>query len=81
MTRLEDRPGPPPPHPDGVIAEYRIRPVRVDKHVQLMSTESIALYEELTGVRLGYAPGPLKAALPPSRPRGMRLASCTPATR
>jgi hypothetical protein len=56
-------------HVDDVVtglAENRIRPARVKKHVQLMSTESIALYEELTGVRLGYAPGPLKAALPPS---------------
>ena len=48
------------------LAKNRIRPVRVDKYVQLMSTDSIALYEELTGVRLGYDPGPLKAALPPS---------------
>ena len=56
-------------HIDDVVtglAENRIRPVRVDKYVRLMSTDSIALYEELTGVRLGYAPGPLKAALPPS---------------
>jgi hypothetical protein len=56
-------------HVDDVVvglAENRIRPVRVDKYVQLMSTDSIALYEELTGVRLGYDPGPLKAALRPS---------------
>ena len=54
--------------PPGIIhlAENRIRPVRVDKYVQLMSTDSIALYEELTGVRLGYDLGPLKAALRPS---------------
>jgi hypothetical protein len=56
-------------HVDDVVtglAEDRILPVRVDKYVQLMSTDSIALYEELTGVRLSYDPGPLKTALPPS---------------
>jgi hypothetical protein len=56
-------------HVDDVVtglAENQIRPVRVSKNVQLMSTDSIALYEELTGIRLGYDPGAFKAALPPS---------------
>ncbi len=56
-------------HVDDVVtgmAEGAIKPVRIGKNVQLMSTDSIALYEELTGVRLGYDPGPFKAALPPS---------------
>jgi hypothetical protein len=73
-------------HVDDVVtglAENRIRPVRVDKYVQLMSTGSIALYEELTGVRLGYDPGPLKAALPPSGrvecALPLRLPPCAPA--
>ncbi len=48
------------------LAEDAIRPARLGKHVQLMSTDSIALYEELTGVRLGYDPGSLQAALRPS---------------
>jgi hypothetical protein len=48
------------------LAENQIQPVRVNKYVQLMSTDSIALYEELTGIGLGYDPGSLKAALPPS---------------
>ncbi len=56
-------------HVDDVVtgmAEGAIKPVRIGKNVQLMSTDSIALYEELNGVRLSYDPGPFKAALPPS---------------
>jgi hypothetical protein len=47
------------------LAEDAIKPVRIGKHVRLMSAGSVALYEELTGNRLQYDPG---------RPRGQALA-------
>ena len=52
---------------EGLAAGY-IRPVRLGKQVQLLSTASIGLYEELTGIRLSYNPGAAKAALWPSAP-------------
>lgn len=50
------------------LAAGHIRPVRLGKQVQLLSTASIGLYEELTGTRLSYSAGPAKIALPSSDP-------------
>ena len=39
------------------LAEDAIKPVRIGKHVRLMSADSVALYEELTGRHLEYDTG------------------------
>jgi hypothetical protein len=55
-------------HVDDVViglAEDAIKPVRIGKYVRLMSTGSVALYEELTGCSLRYDV---------QRPRGQALA-------
>jgi len=52
---------------EGLAAGY-IRPVRLDKQVHLLSTASIALYEELTGTKLSYSPVATKGTLRPSAP-------------
>jgi len=47
-------------HVDDVVtglAEDAIKPVQLGKHVRLMSADSVALYEELTGRRLEYDAG------------------------
>ncbi len=50
------------------LAAGHIRPVRMGKRVELLSTASIGLYEELTGIRLSYNPSAAKALLWPSAP-------------
>ena len=56
-------------HVDDVVtglAENAIKPVRIGKFVRLLAADSVALYEELTGRRLGYDPGQPKSQLTPS---------------
>jgi hypothetical protein len=57
-------------HVDDVVtglAESAIRPVRIGKFVRLLSADSVALYEELAGMRLLYDAGnPKGPALAPS---------------
>ena len=48
------------------LAAGQIRPVRLGRFVQLLSTVSISLYEELTGKPLSYDAGRPKMALAPS---------------
>lgn len=56
-------------HVDDVVtglAEDAIKPVRIGKYVRLLAADSVALYEELTGRRLGYDPGQPKSEIAPS---------------